>query len=467
MRVVLKKATVEDLEIGEGMFLKVSAMRKGKYMRTHNAKAYANLPAKKVVSFSQTNPENAVGSLSIHKVKRTSGSDWEDNGTKATTRMRGLQDFGLRIAPQKKQSNMAAPCEGIPIVIIPKNGVPCPPYVGCGMGCGSPANNSKGSSLTLERKRSQVGIVQESFVKRRNQHCPFTKSKQVKQVSLLAMPRNNLVYTGISLEQKTTLQATQHIYESKDGHCHSVFVISDNTCSNLSEDMDDKSFLHPDAHVEESTLIDYTPSMGVVTDQGVCQWQSKAKWNIRTLNKKHGESSNGRSFLKTSDACIALIHEIAFDDKVHSSEELRTEKVSKNTYEEPVSFEKDITKMTPLLKMYSLGHDVIPDPIHVGGLRYHGMAPLISHVYNLGLVEALAILQIECFQGTILFARTKGFIPTPELTHAIAAATREGPEILQHPSLQLLFGKAIQSVCTVMIPVVNKCNNHAIAAKKD
>ncbi|XP_057861317.1 uncharacterized protein LOC131069780 [Cryptomeria japonica] len=59
----------------------------------------------------------------------------------------------------------------------------------------------------------------------------------------------------------------------------------------------------------------------------------------------------------------------------------------------------DTAGMTPLLKMHSLGHDFIPDPIHAGGLRYHGMAPLVSHVYNLGLMEAIAIPQIECFQG--------------------------------------------------------------------
>eukprot|EP00253_Pinus_taeda_P003269 PITA_03269 len=59
----------------------------------------------------------------------------------------------------------------------------------------------------------------------------------------------------------------------------------------------------------------------------------------------------------------------------------------------------DTAGMTTLLKMHSLGHDFIPDPIHAGGLRYHGMAPLISHVYNLGLMEAVAIPQIECFQG--------------------------------------------------------------------
>ncbi|KAK9091074.1 hypothetical protein Sjap_024251 [Stephania japonica] len=85
----------------------------------------------------------------------------------------------------------------------------------------------------------------------------------------------------------------------------------------------------------------------------------------------------------------------------------------------------DTAGMTPLMKMHSLGHDFIPDPIHAGGLRYHGMAPLISHVYDLGFMEALAIPQTECFQGAIQFARTEGLIPAPEPTHAIAATIRE------------------------------------------
>lgn len=85
----------------------------------------------------------------------------------------------------------------------------------------------------------------------------------------------------------------------------------------------------------------------------------------------------------------------------------------------------DAAGMTPLLKMHTLGHDFVPDPIHAGGLRYHGMAPLVSHLYNLGYMEALAIPQIECFQAALTFARTEGIIAAPEPTHAIAAVVRE------------------------------------------
>src|SRR5271165_1266372 len=82
----------------------------------------------------------------------------------------------------------------------------------------------------------------------------------------------------------------------------------------------------------------------------------------------------------------------------------------------------DTAGFTPLLKMHTLGHDFIPDPVHAGGLRYHGMSPLLSHAYELGLFEAVAKPQRECFAAAVLFARTEGIIPAPEPTHAIAAA---------------------------------------------
>jgi tryptophan synthase beta chain len=85
----------------------------------------------------------------------------------------------------------------------------------------------------------------------------------------------------------------------------------------------------------------------------------------------------------------------------------------------------DTAGLAPMVKMHTLGHDFIPDPIHAGGLRYHGMSPLLSHVYELGLVEAEAIGQNECFEAGVSFARTEGILPAPEPTHALAAAIRE------------------------------------------
>ncbi|WP_040157559.1 TrpB-like pyridoxal phosphate-dependent enzyme [Mobilicoccus massiliensis] len=82
----------------------------------------------------------------------------------------------------------------------------------------------------------------------------------------------------------------------------------------------------------------------------------------------------------------------------------------------------DVAGLTPLLKMYTLGKDFVPDPIHAGGLRYHGMAPLLSHTVHTGLVEAMAVGQNEAFEAGIEFARAEGLLPAPESCHAIAAA---------------------------------------------
>lgn len=85
----------------------------------------------------------------------------------------------------------------------------------------------------------------------------------------------------------------------------------------------------------------------------------------------------------------------------------------------------DAIGLTPLLKMYTLGHDFMPPGIHAGGLRYHGDSALVSQLHYEGLVDALAVPQIETFEAGVLFARNEGIVPAPESTHAIAAVVRE------------------------------------------
>ncbi|HPL63515.1 MAG TPA: TrpB-like pyridoxal phosphate-dependent enzyme [Syntrophales bacterium] len=85
----------------------------------------------------------------------------------------------------------------------------------------------------------------------------------------------------------------------------------------------------------------------------------------------------------------------------------------------------DIARTTPLLAMFTLGHDFVPEAIHAGGLRYHGMAPIVSHLLKIGLIEARAFNQIETFDAGVKWARTEGFIPAPETNHAIAAVVEE------------------------------------------
>ncbi|HEX6920321.1 MAG TPA: TrpB-like pyridoxal phosphate-dependent enzyme [Actinomycetes bacterium] len=85
----------------------------------------------------------------------------------------------------------------------------------------------------------------------------------------------------------------------------------------------------------------------------------------------------------------------------------------------------DTAGFTPLLKMHTLGHDFIPEPIHAGGLRYHGMSPLVSLLKEGGHIEAQAVHQRSAFEVGVQFARAEGILPAPEPTHAIRAAVDE------------------------------------------
>jgi tryptophan synthase beta chain len=85
----------------------------------------------------------------------------------------------------------------------------------------------------------------------------------------------------------------------------------------------------------------------------------------------------------------------------------------------------DTAKLAPLVKMFTLGHTFVPEGIHAGGLRYHGTAPIVAHLANLGVIESKAYTQNAVFEGALQFARTEGFIPAPETAHAIRAAIDE------------------------------------------
>ncbi len=91
----------------------------------------------------------------------------------------------------------------------------------------------------------------------------------------------------------------------------------------------------------------------------------------------------------------------------------------------------DTSKLTPLLKMYTLGHDFVPAGIHAGGLRYHGAAPLASHLLAQGVIEARAYPQLTVFEAAVQFARCEGILPAPESAHAIRAAMDEALEARQ------------------------------------
>jgi tryptophan synthase beta chain len=85
----------------------------------------------------------------------------------------------------------------------------------------------------------------------------------------------------------------------------------------------------------------------------------------------------------------------------------------------------DSAKLAPVVKMYTLGHDFVPAPIHAGGLRYHGMAPSLCALYDAGYIEATAVAQMATFEAAVKFARAEGILPAPESAHAIRGAIDE------------------------------------------
>jgi tryptophan synthase beta chain len=97
--------------------------------------------------------------------------------------------------------------------------------------------------------------------------------------------------------------------------------------------------------------------------------------------------------------------------------------------------------MTPLVKMHTLGSTFMPPGFHAGGLRYHGMAPLVSHLKELGLIEAEAYNQVACFEAGVLFAKTEGIVPAPEANHAVKGAIEQALKAKRDgTSPTILFG---------------------------
>jgi len=84
--------------------------------------------------------------------------------------------------------------------------------------------------------------------------------------------------------------------------------------------------------------------------------------------------------------------------------------------------------MTPLIPMYTLGHNFVPAKIHAGGLRYHGAGALVSQLLHDKLIDAEAVDQIESFEAGVLFARAEGIIPAPEANHGVASAIRQAKQ---------------------------------------
>ena len=99
----------------------------------------------------------------------------------------------------------------------------------------------------------------------------------------------------------------------------------------------------------------------------------------------------------------------------------------------------DEAEMTPLLRMHTLGHKFVPPPIHAGGLRYHGMAPIITRLVEDGVIEPRAYDQVDVFSDAVIFARTEGIIPAPETAHAVHAAMELARECARKDEKQVIL----------------------------
>ncbi len=127
----------------------------------------------------------------------------------------------------------------------------------------------------------------------------------------------------------------------------------------------------------------------------------------------------------------------------------------------------DTVQMTPLLAMNTLGHSFVPEPIHAGGLRYHGMSPLVSQLLLDNLIRAEAIPQLETFEAGVTFARTEGFISAPETDHAIAAVIREAVKAKEEGKEKtILFnwsGHGLVDMAAYEAYFAGKLQDHALA----
>jgi tryptophan synthase beta chain len=99
----------------------------------------------------------------------------------------------------------------------------------------------------------------------------------------------------------------------------------------------------------------------------------------------------------------------------------------------------DTGKMAPVVKMHTLGHDFVPDPIHAGGLRYHGMSPLVSLLREQGVIEARAVHQRKTFEAGVTFARAEGILPAPEPTHAISVVMDEAQRAAEEGTSKVIL----------------------------
>ena len=126
--------------------------------------------------------------------------------------------------------------------------------------------------------------------------------------------------------------------------------------------------------------------------------------------------------------------------------------------------------MTPLLPMHTLGHNFVPEAIHAGGLRYHGMSPIISQLLVSNIIRAESVQQLETFEAGITFAKTEGFISAPETDHAIALTIREAIKAREEGEEKVILfnwsGHGLVDMAAYEAYLSGKLSNHSLKDDK-
>ena len=130
----------------------------------------------------------------------------------------------------------------------------------------------------------------------------------------------------------------------------------------------------------------------------------------------------------------------------------------------------DTAQMTPLLPMHTLGHNFVPEAIHAGGLRYHGMSPIISQLLVSNIIRAESVQQLETFEAGITFAKTEGFISAPETNHAIALTIREAIKAREEGKEKVILfnwsGHGLVDMAAYEAYLSGKLSNHSLEDDK-
>jgi tryptophan synthase beta chain len=175
----------------------------------------------------------------------------------------------------------------------------------------------------------------------------------------------------------------------------------------------------PDAYVGMSSVLNFTLlHHTVVGFEALEQMEMAGHWPDIII----GSVGGGSNFLGLAAPFLSIVLREKRKLRAIAAEPAACPSLTRGRYAYDFL---DSARMGPVVKMHTLGSNFMPPIFHAGGLRWHGMAPLLSHLKNLGFVEAVALPQKACFEAGVMFARCEGIVPAPEANHAVRAAIDE------------------------------------------